>query len=104
MNVSLETATRELTKTDEIRGKARTSLKAFILDIDRWRAESQQISHTELAERILDESGYTQMWRDKKDAKSAGRLENLKELVQAMGEFETPVSYTHLTLPTILLV
>ncbi len=93
MNVSLETATRELTKTDEIRGKARTSLKAFILDIDRWRAESQQISHTELAERILDESGYTQMWRDKKDAKSAGRLENLKELVQAMGEFETLSAY-----------
>jgi len=93
MAVSLETATRELVKTDEIRGKARTALKAFIMDIDRWRREAKDISHTALAERILDESGYTQMWRDNKDAKSAGRLENLKELIQAMGEFDTLDAY-----------
>jgi len=93
MGASLETATRELVKTDEIRGKARTALKAFILDIDRWRRDGQHISHTALAERILDESGYTQMWRDNKDAKSAGRLENLKEFIQAMGEFDTLDAY-----------
>jgi len=93
MGVSLETATRELVKTDEIRGKARSSLKAFILDIDRWRRDSQDLIHTAMAERILDESGYTQMWRDNKDAKSAGRLENLKELIQAMGEFDTLEAY-----------
>lgn len=93
MHISLEAATRELTKTDEIRGKARTALRAFILDIDRWRAEAKDIRHTEIAERILDESGYTQMWRDNKDAKSAGRLENLKELIQAMGEFDTLDAY-----------
>jgi len=93
MNVSLENATRELTKTDEIRGKARTALKAFIMDVDRWRREARNLRHTEMAERILDESGYTQMWRDNKDAKSAGRLENLKELIQAMGEFDTLEAY-----------
>ncbi len=93
MNISLEAATRELTKTDEIRGKARTALRAFILDVDRWRSEAKDIRHTEIAERILDESGYTQMWRDNKDAKSAGRLENLKELIQAMGEFDTLDAY-----------
>lgn len=93
MGLSLESATRELTKTDEIRGKARTALKAFILDIDRWRRDAKDLRHTELAERILDESGYTQMWRDNKDAKSAGRLENLKELIQAMGEFDTLDAY-----------
>ena len=93
MGISLETATRELTKTDEIRGKARTALRAFILDLDRWRSEAKDIRHTEIAERILDESGYTQMWRDNKDAKSAGRLENLKELILAMGEFETLEGY-----------
>lgn len=93
MGISLETATRELTKTDEIRGKARTALRAFILDLDRWRGEAKDIRHTEIAERILDESGYTQMWRDNKDAKSAGRLENLKELILAMGEFETLDGY-----------
>lgn len=99
MSVSLETATRELTKTDEIRGKARTSLRAFCLDLDRWRAQLGTIKHTDLAEQILDESGYTQMWRDNKDAKSAGRLENLKELIQAMNEFDTlPAYLEHISL------
>ena len=93
MGVSLETAIRELTKTDEIRGKARTSLKAFIMDIDRWRKEAETVPHTSIAEKILDESGYTQMWKDSKDAKSAGRLENLKELIQAMSEFPTLDAY-----------
>ena len=93
MNMSLEMVTREMVKTDEIRGKARSSLKAFIMDVDRWRREAVDLRHTEMAERILDESGYTQMWRDNKDAKSAGRLENLKELIQAMGEFDTLDAY-----------
>ena len=99
LGVSLETATRELTKTDEIRGKARTSLRAFCLDLDRWRGQLGNMKHTDLAEQILDESGYTQMWRDNKDAKSAGRLENLKELIQAMNEFDTlPAYLEHISL------
>jgi len=99
MTVSLETATRELVKTDEIRGKARTSLRAFCLDLDRWRGQLGGMKHTDLAEQILDESGYTQMWRDNKDAKSAGRLENLKELIQAMNEFDTlPAYLEHISL------
>ena len=57
------------------------------------------MKHTDLAEQILDESGYTQMWRDNKDAKSAGRLENLKELIQAMNEFDTlPAYLEHISL------
>ncbi len=93
MNVSLESATRTLIRTDEIRGRARSALRAFIMDLDRWRAEAENIKHTEMTERILDESGYTQMWRDNKDAKSQGRLENLKELINAMGEFDTLEAY-----------
>jgi len=93
MGVSLEQAVRELVKTDEIRGKARTSLRALMLDFDRWRREAETVKHTEMAERILDESGYTQMWRDNKDAKSATRLDNLKELIQAMSEFPTLAAY-----------
>jgi len=99
MGISLEAATRELVKTDEIRGKARTSLRAFCLDLDRWRTRLGTMRHTDLAEQILDESGYTQMWRDNKDAKSAGRLENLKELIQAMNEFDTlPAYLEHISL------
>lgn len=93
MNISLEQATRQIVKTDEIRGKARSALRAFIMDVDRWRREAQDAKHTEMAERILDQSGYTQMWRDNKDAKSQGRLENLKELISAMGEFDTLEAY-----------
>ncbi len=93
MGKSLEQTTREIVKTDEIRGKARSSLRSFIADIDRWRTESLTLPHTDMAERILDESGYTKMWKDSKDAKSAGRLENLKELIQAMAEFPTLDAY-----------
>lgn len=93
MNVSLEQATRQVIRTDEIRGKARSALRAFMLDLDRWRDEAQDTKHTEMAERILDQSGYTQMWRDNKDAKSQGRLENLKELIVAMAEFDTLDAY-----------
>ena len=93
MNVSLEQVTRTIIHTDEIRGKARSALRAFLLDLDRWRREAEDTKHTEMAERILDQSGYTQMWRDNKDAKSQGRLDNLKELITAMGEFDTLESY-----------
>lgn len=93
MNISIEAATRAIIRTDEIRGKARSALRAFMLDLDRWRKESEDAKHTEMAERILDQSGYTQMWRDNKDAKSQGRLDNLKELITAMGEFDTLDAY-----------
>ncbi len=93
MGVSLEQATRQLVGTDEIRGKARTSLRGFLRDLDLWREAAKHISHTELAERILDESGYTAMWQNSKDPKADGRLENLKELVGAMSEFDTMEAY-----------
>jgi len=93
LRLPLEETIRKVIQTDEIRGKARTSLRTLMSDFDRWRKEGQDIRHTELAERILDESGYTLMLKADKDPKSEGRLENLKELVQAMGEFDTLAAY-----------
>ena len=93
MNVSLEQATREVIKTDEIRGKARTALRSFTKDLDRWRGNLITSNHTDVTEIVLDESGYTQMWLNNKDAKSSSRLENLEELIQAMGEFESLDAY-----------
>jgi len=55
---------------------------------ERWRAKKDSIPHTELAEIVLDESGYTDMWQKDRSADAAGRLENLKELVRSMEEFE----------------
>jgi DNA helicase-2/ATP-dependent DNA helicase PcrA len=54
----------------------------------RWREMKDRLPHTELAEIVLDESGYTEMWQKDRSADAAGRLENLKELVRSMEEFE----------------
>jgi DNA helicase-2/ATP-dependent DNA helicase PcrA len=63
-------------------------LRDLIASFDRWRARRDVVSHTELAEIVLDESGYTEMWQKDRSADAAGRLENLKELVRSMEEFE----------------
>jgi len=86
--VSLMQAATSLIETDELTARARASLKGFVEDIARWRAMIDTTPHTELAEIILDESGYTAMWQKDKSANAPGRLENLKELVRAMGEYE----------------
>ena len=63
-------------------------MRDLIASFDRWRAQREVTSHTELAEIVLDESGYTEMWQKDRSADAAGRLENLKELVRSMEEFE----------------
>jgi DNA helicase-2/ATP-dependent DNA helicase PcrA len=90
---SLFEAAREIVKGDALPLKARTALKAFIADIDRWRERRKQVSHVELAEIVLDESGYTEMLKNDKSPTAQTRLENLKELVQAMGHFDTLEAY-----------
>lgn len=87
--ISLPHAARMLCETDAIRGGARTALRTFFLDLDRWRSCLQQDHHVAVAKMVLDESGYTRMWRDDKSPDAPGRLENLKELVRAMEDFET---------------
>ena len=81
-------AARAVVETDELKPKARGSLRELIQHFDRWRARREVISHTELAEIVLDESGYTEMWQKDRSADAAGRLDNLKELVRSMEEFE----------------
>ncbi len=86
--IPLYEAARAVVETDELKPKARGSLRDLLTSFDRWRAQSEVASHTELAETILDESGYTDMWQKDRSADAAGRLENLKELVRSMEEFE----------------
>ena len=81
-------AARTLVASERLRPAARNALAAFIGAVDRWRARAQQISHTDLVQIVLDESGYTAMWQADRSPDAAGRLENLKELVVAMAEFE----------------
>jgi DNA helicase II / ATP-dependent DNA helicase PcrA len=86
--IPLTEAARAVVETDELKPKARGSLRDLMIAFDRWRAQSAVISHTELAEIVLDESGYTEMWQKDRSADAAGRLENLKELVRSVEEFE----------------
>ena len=72
-----------------ISGRAAGALRGFIENMARWHdAVRQGRNHIELAEQILDESGYTAMWQNEKSPEAQGRLENLKELVKALEEFE----------------
>src|SRR5262245_55437819 len=87
--IPLYAAAREITETEELTGKARKSLTDLIASFERWRGAIPGMRHTELAELILDESGYTQMWQDDKSPQAHARLENLKELIRFMHEFET---------------
>ena len=86
--IPLTAAARALVETDELKPKARSSLRALLENFARWRGQKDSLPHTELAEIVLDESGYTAMWQNDKSADAAGRLENLKELVRSMEEFE----------------
>jgi len=86
--IPLFEAARAVVETDELKPKARGSLRDLVASFDRWRARREVVSHTELAEIVLDESGYTEMWQKDRSADAAGRLENLKELVRSMEEFE----------------
>ena len=86
--IPLTEAARSVIETDELKPKARGSLRDVITNFDRWRAQRDIVSHTQLAEIVLDESGYTEMWQKDRSADAAGRLDNLKELVRSMEEFE----------------
>lgn len=82
-------AAREMVETDELAAKTRRGLYDLLQSFGRWRAKKDEIRHTELAELILDESGYTAMWQADKSPQAQSRLENLKELVRFMHDFDT---------------
>ncbi|MEM9640583.1 MAG: UvrD-helicase domain-containing protein [Pseudomonadota bacterium] len=87
--VSLLDAARLMVAEGTLKGRAGGELGALVASFDRWGAALLAgIDHVELAEQILDESGYTDFWKNDKSAEAPGRLENLKELIKALDEFE----------------
>jgi DNA helicase-2/ATP-dependent DNA helicase PcrA len=86
--IPLTEAASALSATDEMKPKPRQALRDLMTAFDSWRLRKDSMPHTELAEIVLDESGYTDMWQKDRSADAAGRLENLKELVRSMEEFE----------------
>jgi ATP-dependent DNA helicase UvrD/PcrA len=85
--VPLAVATENLLPT--LRGKQREQLNALLQGFVRWRAMLESEGPVVTLATLLDESGYTQMWQDDKSPDAPGRLENLKELVRALADFET---------------
>ncbi len=97
--ISLYFALQDLTQTDELKPKVKATIMKLVDDFERWRSMASNTSHTDLAKHILDESGYTAMWQGDKSPEAPGRLENLKELVSGMEEFENlPVFLEHVSL------
>ena len=86
---SLYTATAHLVETDVLKPKVRSALRTLVENFERWRSLLTTMHHTALAGQILDESGYTAMWQADKTPEAPGRLENLKELVAGMEEFDS---------------
>jgi DNA helicase II / ATP-dependent DNA helicase PcrA len=99
--VSLFEATRRALETDELKARPRKTLGDLIRSFDRWRAMLDGMKHVEVVETILDESGYTDMLKADRSPEAQGRLENLKELTNALQEFESLPSFLeHVALVT----
>ncbi|HEY4266333.1 MAG TPA: UvrD-helicase domain-containing protein [Micropepsaceae bacterium] len=93
VNVPLFAAAAELAETDELAPKARATLGALTRSFERWRQQAAHLPQHELAEMVLEESGYTDMLKADKSPESAGRLENLKELVRSMEPYESLTAF-----------
>jgi ATP-dependent DNA helicase UvrD/PcrA len=91
--MSLYRAAEAFALTDELPAKTRNALRTLLQSFSRWRQALNGLPHTELAEIILDESGYTAMWQNDRSPEAQGRLDNLKELIRSMGEFENMAGF-----------
>jgi len=85
---SLVRTARELVLTDELAPRSRTALARFLDQLDHWRSRLGERSPRAMAELVLEESGYVAMWQAERTADAEGRLDNLKEFVEALEEFE----------------
>ncbi|MCH2163442.1 MAG: UvrD-helicase domain-containing protein [Marinovum sp.] len=88
--VSLKEGARLAFQGGLIKGKGGNALRELVDGLDRWTrmTDDKDLNHMELAEIVLDESGYTAHWQNEKTPEAPGRLENLKELIKALESFE----------------
>ena len=97
--MSLLQSARLVVETEELKPKPRTALREVVQAFARWTAAASTMPQGELAEMVLEESGYTDMWQKDRSADAAGRLENLKELVRSLDEFpDLPSFLEHVAL------
>ena len=102
-SVSLEVASKKLIEINLIKPKTKIGLTSFLFLIEKWRNDLniKNINHVKLLQFVLDESGYSAMLKNKKDIDNENRLENIKELLGAMKEFDSLESFLeHVALAT----
>jgi DNA helicase-2/ATP-dependent DNA helicase PcrA len=87
--VPLTIAAAELVADGGLRGKVKTEIAALLAGFARWRVQAEREGHVVALATMLEESGYTAMWQQDKSPEAPGRLDNLKELVRALADFET---------------
>jgi DNA helicase-2/ATP-dependent DNA helicase PcrA len=93
LRIPMLQAAATLAESDELKPKPRAALRQVAANFERWQKALETTPHTELAEIILEESGYTDMWKNDRSAEAPGRLENLKELIRSMEEYESLRSF-----------
>ncbi len=101
--ISLEYSARKMIEKNLIKPKAKISLSIFLDLISKWRNDLKikKYNHIKLLQILLDESGYSSMLKNKKDLENENRLENIKELLSAMKEFDNLESFLdHVSLAT----
>ncbi|MDA7573333.1 UvrD-helicase domain-containing protein [Candidatus Pelagibacter sp.] len=101
--VSLEVASKSLIEQNLIKPKTKIGLSSFLFLMDKWRNDLHvnKINHIKLLQFVLDESGYSAMLKNKKDLDNENRLENIKELLSAMKEFDSLENFLeHVALAT----
>jgi DNA helicase II / ATP-dependent DNA helicase PcrA len=91
--VPMLAAAADLVETEELKPKVRSTLRNVVELFERWTKALDTMPHTQLAEQILEESGYTDMWKADRSAEAPGRLENLKELIRSMEDYESLPSF-----------
>ena len=91
--VCLYEAIEQIISTDELRPSLKNILEDLLKQFERWRTEINSMEHSEFCAMVLDESGYMEMWQKDKSPDAEGRLENLKELVGAIREFDSLSSF-----------
>ena len=101
---SLEIAAKKLIELNQIKPKTKVGLTSLLNLLEKWRFDlRKKINHNKLLQIVLDESGYSEMLKNNKDLENENRIENIKELLNAMKEFDNLESFLeHVALATSL--